>query len=165
MVDPSRINWSPKPPKPRIQVYSVPPGQTVRVIAAGPVRGVLTHWSEERKESLPCDCPDDRHEPWQGQVPVWRGYMPAYWTNGRRVIMEVTLGAVQNLPELLQRELTGLWIKFRRTEGKKTGAVYCEILEELRRGVNTIPYDPTDRLLEMWGLKPPADQVEEGGAS
>lgn len=165
MVTKRRINWSPTPPKERIQVFSLAAKQTISVIAAGPVRGVLTHWDAEKKCSVPCQCENDAHEEWGGQTPTWRGYLPAYWHNGRKVIVQVTLGAVQHCAELLHADITGKWLKFKRPRDASNGAVYCEIQEAMRRALNVVPYDPTTRLLEMWGLD--ADQVpdQEGGSN
>lgn len=158
------INWANQPPRRPTQVYSVPAGQTVRVIAAGPVCGVLTHWDGEK--SIPCTCQvGATNQLCDVQAPTWRGYLPAYWSNGRRVIVEVTFGAQHHTPALLKEEITGKWVKFWRSGGKKNGAVFAEVLEDLHRALNILPYDPKPRLLEMWGLLRPDDQGGDGNGT
>lgn len=156
------INWAPQPPKRSVQVFSVAPGQTVRVISAGPVCGVLTHWDGEK--SIPCKCQvQTTGRICDVQAPTWKGYMPCYWPNGRRVIVEVTLGAINHTPALMKEEVTGMWVKFSRKGPKKNGAVYAEVLEDLRKALNLVPYDPRPRLLEMWGLVRPSEQNGDQG--
>lgn len=155
----SDINWSPEPPDESwVPIVSVKRQQTLRVIAAGPVRGVKTHWIDGR--SMPCVCKGPRDGLCKSQLARWKGYLPAVYPNGRKVIVEVTLGAVRSVPELLRRELVGLWVKFTRPGDRNNAAVYCELLLELQKAINVVPYDPTPSLFAMWEM-PPDEREEE----
>jgi len=145
------VNWCPRPSGKPIQVMSPGAGQTLRVIAAGAVCGVLTHWDGHK--SVPCTC-QVKAAPrlCEVQAPTWRGYLPAVFSNNRRVIVEVTYGAVTHCPELLQEALLGWWIKITRPGKKVNSAVYAEILKDLRRAPHVEAYDPRPRLMEMWGF-------------
>jgi len=154
----SDINWSQEPPDESwTPIVSVKRQQTLRVIAAGPLRGVKTHWIDGR--SMPCVCKSPREGLCRSQRARWKGYLPAVYPNGRKVIVEVTLGAVRNVPELLRTELTGHWIKFTRPGDRNNAAVFCELLSELAKAINVTPFDPTPSLLAMWEL--PQDDREE----
>jgi len=59
----------------------------------------------------------------------------------------------------MAEEVVGKWIKLWRPAGKKTGPVFAEILHDLYLALKVAPYDPRPRLLEMWGLVKPGDQV------
>ena len=94
----------------------------------------------------------------------WKGYLPAYYPTSKKVIVEVTLGAVRNVAELLRADIVGHWVKFSRPGERNNSAVFCELLLDLHKCLNVVPYDPTPALYRMWEL-PEGDQVEEGGAS
>jgi hypothetical protein len=170
MIDPNKINWVNRPPTRKIRIVSPRPGELIEVIAAGELVQVMVHWHAGLKASLPCTCPPD--DPTHQGLPAadWRGYLPAVYRTGRRVIVEITRAAVDGCPLLMRPEVVGMWLRISRPGTSKTAAVVCEVNENMRRACDVKPYDPVPRLLEMWGVKLPLlnghdDRLdlEEGG--
>lgn len=155
MMDPSKIRWTNKPIDRKIEVVSPKPNQTLKVIAAGAVVGVMVHWHQDIEATRPCTCDkqDERH---QGLPEAdWRGYLPAVTHSGRRIIVEITSGAAKHCKRILADDIVGLWVSVQRRGDDKHAPVFAWFAEHEHRALDVKPYDPTPRLLQMWGFEVP----------
>lgn len=145
------IRWDDLPPRVQmVQIMSAKKGRPLVVLAAGPVIGVYTHFIDGR--SVPCQCDEGTCQKTVGQAPRWKGFLPAYLPNGRKVGVEVTIGSVRQLPLLVTGELTGRWVRFQRSGEKSNGPLYVEVIPERDEVPSTPSFDLKATLLAMWGI-------------
>lgn len=152
MNDPARIRWTNRASKPKIEVLAPKPNQTLKVIAAGPVVGVMVHWCPGLEATRPCTC-DPEDSTHQGlPLAYWKGYLPAVTHSGRRVIVEITQGAADNCKRILADDIAGLWVSVQRRGDSACSPIYVWFAEHEQRATDVKPYDPIPRLLDMWGF-------------
>jgi hypothetical protein len=145
------IRWAHTPP-PRdwVSILSPKLNRSCQVVLAGPVVGVWTHWSSTTGQSMPCQeggcvlC--------STQKPRWKGFAPAYLRSGRKVVVEVTHGCLQQNPGLLDGSLVGWEVRFERRGPRPNASVYLVPLAPISEPEKVVAFDPRPHLLRMWGL-------------
>lgn len=146
------IRWAETPP-PRDWVAILSPklNKTLQVVLAGPVVGVWTHWSRETGQSMPCQA--DTCVLCCKQKPRWKGFAPAYLRNGRKVVVEVTQGCLQQHPDLQDGSLIGWEVRFERRGQRPNSSVYLVKLASVEPPEKVPWFDPKPHLLRMWGME------------
>ena len=127
-------------------------GRSVEVVAAAPALIVPTHWHEDQKRTLPCPgkargcylCDRIRARP--------KGYLAAWYGHGKKVVVEVTEGAMRALPELRTPACVGHWYRFERRGQRANGSLFVVVMERPGLSEYPLPHDIKPTLLTMWGL-------------
>ncbi len=118
-----------------VRIEGVPKGDGIAVVFAGPIVGLLTHWTSGRSHACPgvSKCPVTIH---RGRT-VWKGYSPVRkWNPVQSTWTAAVLEITEALEEQLRgRELIGeMWHLMRSSHTKKsaqvTGVFYARRLEE-----------------------------------
>lgn len=125
-----------------VHILAVPRTGYVLAVFAGPLRGVIMHWT--RGGSVPClpepDCPAAIHR----SGSTWKGYAPVrMWDHSLGVWMPFVLEVTEALEEVLRgRDLRGEVWRLSRCRKKKGSGAVQGVLEELRTDVQLLtPFD------------------------
>lgn len=145
------VQWADKPePRRFVQITSVRAGRPLTVIAAGPVVGAYAHYLDG--SSRPCLGSPELCELCRIQKRRWKGFLPAYTTTRRKLIVEVTGGCLLHLPALSDASIRGHWILLTRSNQRPNSPLFANIVVERDRDLVVDSYDPRPSILNMWGV-------------
>jgi hypothetical protein len=143
------IRWADMPPPRRgVPVVAVKVGEQLTFLACGCATRVWTHWFNGK--SSPCLGRGSQCAGCQLQEARYKAYVPAY-IFGQQRIVELTLGAVRAMPELLTQGCVGLTYKlWRRGQTANSPVMIQRVATAAQR---TVAFDVIPSLLDMWAFE------------
>lgn len=153
MVRASQVQWGEGwNDRPIYPILVAKLGRAVEVVAAAPCLLVPTHWHEDKRKTLPCPGPTHGCFLCHTIRPRPKGYLAAWYGSGKRVVVEVTEGAMRAIPDLRSPACVGRWFRFERRGQRNNGSLFVVAMEKppLREYPEAHDIKPT--LLDMWGL-------------
>lgn len=153
MVKATQIRWGEGwNDRPVYPVLVAKTGRPVEVVPADRALIVPTHWHVDMRRTLPCIGESAGCELCKTIRPRIKGYLAAWYGNGKPVVVEVTEGAMRAFPALRTDGCIGHWLRFERRGGRNNGSLFVVPLDRPRWETFPPPHDIKPTLVEMWGI-------------